>query len=140
MLLRFTFNSFGLDIGSIRSGGTLTEAKNGPQNIEKLKKSINRLKFEELFLNQLGFLLSKTDRLEKIDGFKFKVVGNNFNKFYHKTLPFELTGDQKKVIKEIRKDFNSGKQMNRLLQGDVGSGKTIVSLMIILIAIMQGVL
>ena len=109
-----------------------------PESNDKLKKSINRLKFEELFLNQLGFLLSKTDRLEKIDGFKFKVVGNNFNKFYHKTLPFELTGDQKKVIKEIRKDFNSGKQMNRLLQGDVGSGKTIVSLMIILIAIDNG--
>ena len=94
-----------------------------PESNDKLKKAINRLKFEELFLNQLGFLLSKTDRLEKIDGFKFDVVGDNFNKFYHNSLPFELTGDQKKVIKEIRKDFNSGKQMNRLLQGDVGSGK-----------------
>ena len=109
-----------------------------PESNDKLKKAINRLKFEELFLNQLGFLLSKTDRLEKIDGFKFDVVGDNFNKFYHNSLPFELTGDQKKVIKEIRKDFNSGKQMNRLLQGDVGSGKTIVSLMIILIAIDNG--
>ena len=79
-----------------------------PESNDKLKKAINRLKFEELFLNQLGFLLSKTDRLEKIDGFKFDVVGDNFNKFYHNSLPFELTGDQKKVIKEIRKDFNSG--------------------------------
>ena len=109
-----------------------------PESNDKLKKAINRLKFEELFLNQLEFLLSKTDRLEKIDGFKFDVVGDNFNKFYHNSLPFELTGDQKKVIKEIRRDFNSGKQMNRLLQGDVGSGKTIVSLMIILIAIDNG--
>ena len=60
------------------------------------KAIAKRLKFEELFLNQLGFLLSKTDRLEKIDGFKFDVVGDNFNKFYHNSLPFELTGDQKK--------------------------------------------
>ena len=109
-----------------------------PESNDKLKKAIDRLKFEELFFNQLGFLLSRTDRLEKINGFQFKLVGDNFNKFYHKSLPFELTGDQKKVIKEIRKDFNSGKQMNRLLQGDVGSGKTIVSLMIILIAIDNG--
>ena len=109
-----------------------------PESNDKLKKAIDRLKFEELFFNQLGFLLSKTDRLEKINGFQFKLVGDNFNKFYNESLPFDLTGDQKKVIKEIRKDFNSGKQMNRLLQGDVGSGKTIVSLMIILIAIDNG--
>jgi len=109
-----------------------------PESNEKLKKAIDRLKFEELFFNQLGFLLSKTDRLEKINGFQFKIVGENFNKFYNESLPFELTGDQKKVIKEIRKDFKSGKQMNRLLQGDVGSGKTIVSLMLILIAIDNG--
>ena len=109
-----------------------------PESNDKLKKAIDRLKFEELFFNQLGFLLSKTDRLKKINGFQFKLVGDNFNKFYNESLPFDLTGDQKKVIKEIRKDFNSGKQMNRLLQGDVGSGKTIVSLMIILIAIDNG--
>ncbi len=109
-----------------------------PESNDKLKKAIDRLKFEELFFNQLGFLLSKTERLEKINGFQFKIVGDNFNKFYNESLPFELTGDQKKVIKEIRKDFKSGKQMNRLLQGDVGSGKTIVSLMLILIAIDNG--
>jgi len=109
-----------------------------PESNDKLKKAIDRLKFEELFFNQLGFLLSKTERLEKINGFQFKIVGDNFNKFYNESLPFELTGDQKKVIKEIRKDFKSGKQMNRLLQGDVGSGKTIVSLMLTLIAIDNG--
>ena len=109
-----------------------------PESNDKLKKAIDRLKFEELFFNQLGFLLSKTDRLKKINGFQFKLVGDNSNNFYNESLPFELTDDQKKVIKEIRKDFNSGKQMNRLLQGDVGSGKTIVSLMIILIAIDNG--
>ena len=103
-----------------------------------LTESKKRLKFEELFFNQLGFQLTKNDRIQKLNGFKFEKVGNNLNKFYKNTLPFELTGDQKKVIKEIRNDFLNGKQMNRLLQGDVGSGKTIVSLMVMLIAIDNG--
>ena len=106
-----------------------------PESQELLTESIRRLKFEELFFNQLGFQLTKNDRTKKLNGFKFEKVGNNLNEFYKNTLPFELTGDQKKVIKEIRNDFRNGKQMNRLLQGDVGSGKTIVSLMIMLIAI-----
>ena len=106
-----------------------------PESQELLSKSIFRIKFEELFFNQIGFQLSKNERVSKLNGFKFKQVGNNLNEFYFKSLPFELTNDQKKVIKEIRNDFRDGKQMNRLLQGDVGSGKTIVSIMIMLIAI-----
>ena len=108
------------------------------QSQELLTESTKRLKFEELFFNQLGFQLTKNDRIQKLNGFKFEKVGNNLNEFYKNTLPFELTGDQKKVIKEIRNDFLNGKQMNRLLQGDVGSGKTIVSLMVMLIAIDNG--
>ena len=106
-----------------------------PESQELLSESIKRLKFEELFFNQLGFQLTRNDRVQKLNGFKFEKVGNNLNEFYKNSLPFELTGDQKKVIKEIRNDFRDGKQMNRLLQGDVGSGKTIVSLMVMLIAI-----
>ena len=109
-----------------------------PESQELLTESKKRLKFEELFFNQLGFQLTKNDRIQKLSGFKFEKVGNNLNEFYKNTLPFELTGDQKKVIKEIRNDFLNGKQMNRLLQGDVGSGKTIVSLMVMLIAIDNG--
>ena len=109
-----------------------------PESQELLTESTKRLKFEELFFNQLGFQLTKNDRIQKLNGFKFEKVGNNLNEFYKNTLPFELTGDQKKVIKEIRNDFLNGKQMNRLLQGDVGSGKTIVSLMVMLIAIDNG--
>ena len=109
-----------------------------PESQELLSESIRRLKFEELFFNQLGFQLTRNDRVQKLNGFKFEKVGNNLNEFYKTSLPFELTGDQKKVIKEIRNDFRDGKQMNRLLQGDVGSGKTIVSLMVMLIAIDNG--
>ena len=109
-----------------------------PESQELLSESIRRLKYEELFFNQLGFQLTRNDRVQKLNGFKFEKVGNNLNEFYKNSLPFELTGDQKKVIKEIRNDFRDGKQMNRLLQGDVGSGKTIVSLMVMLIAIDNG--
>ena len=109
-----------------------------PESQELLSQSIRRLKFEELFFNQIGFQLTKNDRIIKLNGFKFENVGKNLNDFYNKSLPFELTKDQKKVIKEIRNDFRDGKQMNRLLQGDVGSGKTIVSLMVMLIAIDNG--
>ena len=109
-----------------------------PESQELLSESTRRLKFEELFFNQLGFQLTKNDRIQKLNGFKFEKVGKNLNEFYKNTLPFELTNDQKKVIKEIRNDFRNGKQMNRLLQGDVGSGKTIVSLMVMLIAIDNG--
>jgi len=109
-----------------------------PENAEKLKRALYRLKFEELFYIQLNILKVKFGRRLKYKGFVFSKVGNYFNKFYREKLPFELTNAQKRVIKEIRKDFASGKQANRLLQGDVGSGKTLVALMLMLIAIDNG--
>lgn len=109
-----------------------------PENTYYLQKATFRLKFEELFYIQLKILSLKHKRIEAFKGFIFERVGYNFNKFYENNLPFELTGGQKKVIKEIRKDLGSGIQMNRLLQGDVGSGKTLVALMIALIAFDNG--
>ena len=97
-----------------------------------------RLKFEELLFFQLQMLISKISLKEKIAGLVFGTIGNYVNEFYKHHLPFELTNAQKRVIKEIRADMGSGKQMNRLLQGDVGSGKTIVALMCILIALDNG--
>jgi len=109
-----------------------------PENQVILDKAMFRLKFEELFFIQLKLLKLKLVRIEKTQGFRFTIVGNYFNNFYKHILPFELTGAQKKVMKEIRADLGSGKQMNRLLQGDVGSGKTLVALMSILIALDNG--
>ncbi len=109
-----------------------------PQNPQMVDKARYRLKFEELFFVQLKIQQRKFIRKTKDQGIVFEKVGKLFNDFYHNNLPFELTGAQKRVIKEIRKDFKSGKQMNRLLQGDVGSGKTLVALMSMLIAIDNG--
>jgi ATP-dependent DNA helicase RecG len=109
-----------------------------PENTRDLKNATFRLKFEELFLIQLKILALKHNREEKFKGFRFEKVGFNFNKFYNDFLPFELTNAQKKVIKEIRKDVNRNIQMNRLLQGDVGSGKTLVALMIMFLAMDNG--
>jgi ATP-dependent DNA helicase RecG len=109
-----------------------------PSDPLELERTRYRLKFEELFFIQLNLLRYKTNRNSQIKGFVFSTVGDNFNKFYFKNLPFQLTEAQKRVIKEIRKDLGSGKQMNRLLQGDVGSGKTLVALMGMLIAIDNG--
>lgn len=109
-----------------------------PKNPELLRKAQLRLKFEELFYVQLNILRYSKERQQKYKGFVFNHVGEIFNSFYYRNLPFELTGAQKKVIKEIRKDVGSGRQMNRLLQGDVGSGKTLVALMSMLIAIDNG--
>ncbi len=109
-----------------------------PRNQQILQRARARLKFEELFFIQLTLLELKIIRTEKVKGHVFSVVGNYFNDFYHKNLPFELTGAQKKVTKEIRADLGMGKQMNRLLQGDVGSGKTLVALMNMLIAVDNG--
>ncbi|MGQ8335162.1 ATP-dependent DNA helicase RecG [Sunxiuqinia sp. A32] len=109
-----------------------------PENTRLLQNATFRLKFEELFYIQLKILSLKHKRYDAFKGFVFAQVGYNFNKFYENNLPFELTGAQKKVIKEIRKDLGSGKQMNRLLQGDVGSGKTLVALMVALIAFDNG--
>jgi len=109
-----------------------------PQNPQLLRKAEYRLKFEELFYIQLKLLHLKEDRHKKFKGHIFANVGDFFNDFFYKHLPFELTGAQKRVVKEIRKDMGSGRQMNRLLQGDVGSGKTMVALMSMLIALDNG--
>jgi len=109
-----------------------------PENPNVLKTAIFRLKFEELFFIQLKILSLKHHREGSFKGFVFSQVGYNLNTFFNNHLPFELTNAQKKVIKEIRKDMGSGKQMNRLLQGDVGSGKTLVALMTALIAFDNG--
>jgi len=106
-----------------------------PQGAEMLAKAQARLKFEELFFIQLRLLRQKISRLQKNDGHVFTTVGSFLNDFYHSHLTFELTKAQKRVIREIRADMRSGKQMNRLLQGDVGSGKTMVALMCMLIAL-----
>lgn len=109
-----------------------------PQNPELLRKAQYRLKFEELFYIQLNILRYAKDRQKKFRGLYFERIGETFNTFYSQNLPFQLTNAQKRVIKEIRKDMGSGRQMNRLLQGDVGSGKTLVALMSMLIALDNG--
>ena len=109
-----------------------------PKSQEDLAKAQYRLKFEELFFIQLQLLRKKLIRKSKIKGFVFKNVGNYFNAFYNKHLPFDLTNAQKRVLKEIRKDVASNTHMNRLLQGDVGSGKTIVAILTMLLAIDNG--
>ena len=109
-----------------------------PKNQRLLTKAQQRLKFEELFFIQLQLIRKKIVRKAKIKGFNFEKVGEHFNNFYKNKLPFDLTNAQKKVLKEIRKDIGSNAQMNRLLQGDVGSGKTIVALLTMLIAIDNG--
>lgn len=109
-----------------------------PNDKYQLKRVQGRLKFEELFFIQLRLVKTKYFRNKKIRGLVFNMVGKHFNDFYYNVLPFPLTDAQKRVIKEIRKDLGSGKQMNRLMQGDVGSGKTIVALMCMLIALDNG--
>jgi ATP-dependent DNA helicase RecG len=109
-----------------------------PKSPELLAKAQFRLKFEELFFIQLQLITKNLVRKHKIKGHPFTFVGDHFNNFYQNHLPFELTNAQKKVLKEIRNDLGSNAQMNRLLQGDVGSGKTIVALMAMLIALDNG--
>ena len=109
-----------------------------PQNAKELERARVRLKFEELFFVQLNILRYASYQRHKYKGFIFQRIGPVFNDFYKKNLPFELTGAQKRVMHEIRADLCSGRQMNRLLQGDVGSGKTLVALMSMLIAIDNG--
>lgn len=106
-----------------------------PTNVEELQISKTRIKFEEIFFLQLRMLLNKSHRKQTVKSFTFSTIGTYFNKYFHEQLAFELTNAQKRVIKEIRADLGSGKQMNRLLQGDVGSGKTVVAIMTILMAI-----
>ncbi|WP_394668454.1 ATP-dependent DNA helicase RecG [Halosquirtibacter xylanolyticus] len=109
-----------------------------PRNFEELNAATYRIKFEELFFNQLKVIYLKIDREQKYKGNKFPIVGDLFNQFYSQHIPFELTGAQKRVIKEVRHNMNTGVQMNRLVQGDVGSGKTMVAFMTALIAIDNG--
>ena len=109
-----------------------------PKDTRSMQKARERLKFEELFYNQLSILSRVSARRQKNDGFKIPVVGRHFNYFYKNLLPFPLTNAQKRVIKEIHADMKSGKQMNRLLQGDVGSGKTLVALLCALLVIDNG--
>jgi len=106
-----------------------------PANAGKLNEAERRLKFEEFFFIQLRLLRYKQKRKTIFNGIKLEKIGDNFNNFYKENLPFELTNAQKRVIKEIRADVKSAKQMNRLIQGDVGSGKTVVALMSILMAL-----
>lgn len=106
-----------------------------PESTEKLRLAQLRLKFDELFFIQLNILRTASLRKLKLKGIVFPTVGDYFNTFYKEYLPFELTGAQKRVVKEIRADMGSGRQMNRLLQGDVGSGKTLVALLSMLLAV-----
>ncbi|MBP5190514.1 MAG: ATP-dependent DNA helicase RecG [Bacteroidales bacterium] len=109
-----------------------------PVKPHDISLSIQRMKFEELFFLQLDYQYAKHERQIRNNGYFFPVVGEHFNRFYNEKLTFELTGAQKRVVKEIRADMKSGHQMNRLLQGDVGSGKTLVALLTMLIAIDNG--
>ncbi len=109
-----------------------------PKTADEMSHARQRLKFEELFYVQLNILRYASDQRRKYRGYVFSRVGDLFNTFYRDYLPFPLTGAQKRVIREIRTDMGSGRQMNRLLQGDVGSGKTLVALMSMLIALDNG--
>jgi ATP-dependent DNA helicase RecG len=109
-----------------------------PHNANEVERARYRLKFEELFYVQLNILRYASDHRRKYKGYVFAHVGHYFNTFYHNHLPFSLTDAQKRVTREIRKDMGSGRQMNRLLQGDVGAGKTLVALMAMLLALDNG--
>ena len=109
-----------------------------PDNTRTLEAARRRLKFEELFYIQLNMLRTATNRKRKLQGIPFPRVGDYFNTFYNEHLPFELTNAQKRVVREMRADMGSGRQMNRLLQGDVGSGKTLVGLLVMLLALDNG--
>ena len=109
-----------------------------PRNQAELDRARNRLKFEELFFLQLRLLQLKRVRKAEVRGYVFEKIGSYFNDFYSNYLPFELTGAQKRVLREIRRDLGTGIQMNRLLQGDVGSGKTMVALLTMLMALDNG--
>ena len=109
-----------------------------PKTVNDTQRARMRLKFEELFYVQLNIMRYASEHRRKYRGYEFRRIGEQFNWFYHNNLPFALTNAQKRVIKEIRADMGSGRQMNRLLQGDVGSGKTLVAFMSMLIGIDNG--
>lgn len=114
------------------------EAIHNPRDVRQMQEARRRLKFEELFYLQLNILNYSRKRAARMGGYRFSRVGELFNRFYFDFLPFPLTGAQKRVIKEIHADMKTGRQMNRLLQGDVGSGKTLVALMCMLLALGNG--
>ena len=120
------------------SRGNAIEVIHYPVRPHDIALSMQRMKFEELFFLQLDYQYSKQERHKRSKGYVFPVVGDKFNRFYNEQLGFELTGAQKRVVKEIRADMKTGHQMNRLLQGDVGSGKTLVALLSMLIAVDNG--
>ena len=136
--IKETLPSFLIDSLKLQSLKEALSVIHFPANNNELLKAQFRLKFEELFYVQMKLLQQKLARTEKYRGKLFSRVGDQFNYFFHHRLPFELTNAQKKVLKEIRQDVGTGKQMNRLLQGDVGSGKTLVALMSMLIALDNG--
>lgn len=109
-----------------------------PTSQPDLQKARERMKFEELYYLELNILRMARERSERVEGYYFQKVGSNFNKFYSEILPFNLTDAQKRVMKEIRADMATGKQMNRLIQGDVGSGKTVVAFLSLLLAVDNG--
>lgn len=109
-----------------------------PQNTDELNKALLRMKFEELFYIELNILRFSRERGQKVKGHLLPVIGNRFNDFYNRILPFELTEAQKRVLREIRNDMKTGRQMNRLLQGDVGCGKTLVAFMTMLMGVDNG--
>lgn len=109
-----------------------------PENTDELNKALLRIKFEELFYVELHILRFSRERGAKVKGHLLPVIGNRFNDFYRRVLPFELTGAQKRVLREIRADMKTGRQMNRLLQGDVGCGKTLVAFMTMLMGVDNG--
>ena len=124
--------------GSLISRDEAVRQIHHPSSQEQLKAAQLRLKFEELFYVQLQILRYAATRRGEVQGMKFTTIGNAFNTFYHKYLPFQLTKAQQRVVREIWEDLRSGRQMNRLLQGDVGCGKTLVALLCALIAVDNG--
>jgi ATP-dependent DNA helicase RecG len=144
-LLKEFYGKFSENLSeSIRKNYGLTDKNTAllnihfPKDLVHLEQAQKRLKFEELFFIQLQLLIKNQIHKNKFKGFVFSHIGDYFNSYYQDYLPFELTGAQKRVLKEIRQDLNSGAQMNRLLQGDVGSGKTMVALLSVLMAIDNG--
>ncbi len=133
-----TLSSDVIEMGKLTSFHDSIENIHFPKSSSQLKGAEYRFKFEELFYIQLNIVRYASERKEKLNGFVFKKVGKHLNDFYKLHLPFPLTNAQKRVIKEIRKDTATGRQMNRLLQGDVGSGKTLVAIMSMLIALDNG--
>jgi len=133
-----TLPNYLLDDYKLMSRGRAFLEVHRPNTHEIIRKAEARLKFDELFYIQMKILRSKVANKRKFKGFVFKEVGANFNNLYGDVLPFDLTGAQKRVLKDIRRDTASGYHMNRLVQGDVGSGKTLVALMSMLLAIDNG--